>query len=303
MIAVLPDDAWQRIQSGQHPLVTVTFDKLEPVRANYLTYYAYVGVNELNRRVLISVLDQASAQNPRVAGPPLQGYAQQMQTDANQFSNQVRQRDATGAADTLAQMETLTTQNQSDLKARAQLFGGAQQYFNAPASARDDFHTQAAAVDQSLSNVQITLNNLSTSLPLALAISQPDAQAIADLATNSQKAESAAQALQLPPSDVLVSPYQAEINNQAPILPSFIAFYAPAVLALLLQHVSITLTALTLVRERTSGATELFRVTPMATPEIVFGKFLGYAIVAGLTARCSPPRCGSPSMCRCSAAT
>ena len=36
-------------------------------------------------------------------------------------------------------------------------------------------------------------------------------------------------------------------------------------------------------RERTSGATELFRVTPSATPEIVFGKFLGYEIVAGLT--------------------
>ena len=73
VIAVLPDDAWQRIQSGQHPLVTVTFDKVEPVRANYLTYYAYVEVNELNRRVLISIMDQARTQNPQATGPAAAG--------------------------------------------------------------------------------------------------------------------------------------------------------------------------------------------------------------------------------------
>ncbi len=120
-------------------------------------------------------------------------------------------------------------------------------------------------------------------MPQNIAAGQPDAKASGDLVTNSQNAEDAAKALQLPPADVLVAPFQAEVNNKAPVIPSFIAFYAPAVLALLLQHVSITLTALTLVRERTSGATELFRVTPSATPEIVFGKFIAYALVAAMT--------------------
>jgi ABC-2 type transport system permease protein len=283
VIVALPADAYQRIRDGQHALVNVTYNELEPVRSNYLKFYSYVEANELNRRVLIAVVSQAKSQNPNTSGPPLQGYAQQMQTTANQYSDRVRGRDAKGAADALAQMQTITTNDQSDLHTREQLLAGAEHYFNAPPIPNDPRTAHEAAVDQSLSNVETIIRNLTASLPQNLATSQPDAQATADLVTNSQNAEQGAQALQLPPADVLVAPFQAEVNNKAPVLPSFIAFYAPAVLALLLQHVSITLTALTLVREKTSGATELFRVTPSATPEIVFGKFIGYALVAVVT--------------------
>ena len=282
VIVALPDNAWQRIQAGQHPLVNVTYNELEPVRANYLKFYSYVESNELNRRVLIAVVDQAKNQNAAATGPPLQGYAQQMQTNASQYNDRVRARDAKGAAEMLAQMQSFTTNNQSDLKTREQLLNGAEQYFNAPANARDDFQKREAAVDQSLTNVEIVLKNLGATLPQNVASGQPDTKAMDELTMNSKNAEAAAQALQLPPAEVLVAPFQAEVNNKAPVVPNFIAFYAPAVLALLLQHVSITLTALTLVRERTSGATELFRVSPSASPEIVFGKFIAYALVAAL---------------------
>jgi ABC-2 type transport system permease protein len=283
VIVALPDDAYQRIRAGQHALVNVSYDELEPVRANYLKFYSYVETNELNRRVLIAVVNQAKEQNPQASGPPLQGFAQQMQASVNTYGNQVRGRDAKGAADTLVQMQRLTANNQTDLHTREQLLDGSERYFNAPTDPNDAFHTREAAVDQSLNNVQTVIRNLTATLPQSIAAGQPDAKATGDLVTNSQNAENAAQALQLPPADVLVAPFQAEVNNKAPVIPSFIAFYAPAVLALLLQHVSITLTALTLVRERTSGATELFRVTPSATPEIVFGKFIAYALVAAIT--------------------
>lgn len=283
VVVTLPDDAYQRIRAGQHPLINVTYNELEPVRANYLKFYSYVETNELNRRVLISVVNRAKAQNAQVSGPPLQGYTPQMQASVDTYANQVRARNAKGAADMLVQMQTLTANDQSDLRTREQLLAGAEQYFNAPKDPNDTFNQQVAAVDQSLTNVQTILRNMEATLPPAIATAQPDAKAAADLITNSQNAENAAKTLQLPPADVLVAPFQAEVKNEAPVIPSFIAFYAPAVLALLLQHVSITLTALTLVRERTSGATELFRVTPSATPEIVFGKFIGYALVAALT--------------------
>ncbi|MHB8644553.1 MAG: ABC transporter permease [Thermomicrobiales bacterium] len=283
VVVTLPDNAYQRIRDGQHPLVNVTYNELEPVRANYLKFYSYVETNELNRRVLIAVVNQAKSQHQDTSGPPLQGYAQQMQTASTQFTDSVRRRDAKSAADALAQMQTITSNNQSDLHAREQLLDGAEHYFNAPATPNDDLRKREATVDQSLSNVDTIIKNLTASLPQNLATGQPDTKATGELVANSQTAEQGAQALQLPPAEVLVAPFQAEVNNEAPVLPSFIAFYAPAVLALLLQHVSITLTALTLVRERTSGATELFRVTPSATPEIVFGKFIGYALVAALT--------------------
>jgi len=56
------------------------------------------------------------------------------------------------------------------------------------------------------------------------------------------------------------------------------------VLALILQHMAITLIALSVVRERTSGLFELFRILPITTAELVTGKLLAYGIFAGAVA-------------------
>src|SRR5207253_10925595 len=84
-------------------------------------------------------------------------------------------------------------------------------------------------------------------------------------------------AAQIPP-EVLVSPFEAKTRNVAPNEPSYVAFYAPAVIALLLQHLAITLIALSIVRERLLGAMELFRVAPVSTRTIVLGKTIAFAI-------------------------
>jgi ABC-2 type transport system permease protein len=81
---------------------------------------------------------------------------------------------------------------------------------------------------------------------------------------------------QIPP-EVIAAPTRAETTNLAPISPTVVQFYAPAVLALVLQHMAVTLTALSLVRERLSGAMDIFRVAPVRSLEILVGKYLAYA--------------------------
>jgi ABC-2 type transport system permease protein len=54
------------------------------------------------------------------------------------------------------------------------------------------------------------------------------------------------------------------------------------VLALLIQHIAVTLGALSLVRERLIGATEFFRVAPVSASQILIGKYLGYTLFIGL---------------------
>ena len=76
---------------------------------------------------------------------------------------------------------------------------------------------------------------------------------------------------------VVAAPTRAEPRNLAPISPNVVAFFAPAVLALVLQHMGVTLTALSLVRERLSGAMDIFRVAPVRALEILIGKYLAYA--------------------------
>jgi ABC-2 type transport system permease protein len=79
------------------------------------------------------------------------------------------------------------------------------------------------------------------------------------------------------PPEVVASPTRAEPKNLAPLSPNVVAFFAPAVLALVLQHMGVTLTSLSLVRERLSGAMDIFRVAPVRALEILVGKYLAYA--------------------------
>lgn len=82
------------------------------------------------------------------------------------------------------------------------------------------------------------------------------------------------------PPDVVARPLQVKTENTAPIQPSMVLFFAPAVFALILQHLGITLTALSLVRERLSGAMDLFRVAPVRSWEILVGKYVAYGILS-----------------------
>lgn len=90
----------------------------------------------------------------------------------------------------------------------------------------------------------------------------------------------------IPPS-VVAAPTRAELVNAAPSQPGVLAFFGPAVLALILQHIGVTLIAMSLVRERTSGIMELFRIAPVSPAEVLMGKVLAFgvlgAVVAGLT--------------------
>jgi ABC-2 type transport system permease protein len=79
---------------------------------------------------------------------------------------------------------------------------------------------------------------------------------------------------------VIAAPTRAELANAAPIDPSVVSFFGPAVLALILQHMAVTLVALSLVRERTTGIIELFRISPITTTEVIVGKILAFGILA-----------------------
>ena len=89
--------------------------------------------------------------------------------------------------------------------------------------------------------------------------------------------------LEVPP-EVVARPTVAQVFNIAPSTPSVVSFAAPAAFALMLQHMAVTLTALSFVRERLSGTMELFRVSPVNSLELVIGKYLGLGIVSTVIA-------------------
>jgi ABC-2 type transport system permease protein len=89
------------------------------------------------------------------------------------------------------------------------------------------------------------------------------------------------------PPDVIAAPTRAEVINLAPTQPSIIGYFGPAALALVLQHLAVTLIALSIVRERASGALDRFRSSPMRATEVVAGKVLAFGLLGGLIAAIS----------------
>ncbi|CAN5794832.1 ABC transporter permease [soil metagenome] len=86
------------------------------------------------------------------------------------------------------------------------------------------------------------------------------------------------------PPEVVAQPTIVRVTNVAPSAPSVVGFAAPAALALMLQHMAVTLTALSFVRERLSGALELFRISPVNSIELVLGKYIGLGLVSAIIA-------------------
>jgi ABC-2 type transport system permease protein len=85
-------------------------------------------------------------------------------------------------------------------------------------------------------------------------------------------------------ADVIAAPTESMPTNIAPSQPPIVAFFAPAVLALVLQHMAVTLSALSFVRERLSGTMELFRVSPVGALELLLGKYVGFGIISAVIA-------------------
>jgi len=107
------------------------------------------------------------------------------------------------------------------------------------------------------------------------------------------------------PPKVIAAPTRAQPRNLAPTQPNLTSFFGPAILALILQHLAITLAALSLIRERKTGVLDILRVSPVSAFEIIVGKVIAFGLlgavlalvlVAALTGPLGVPNLGDPSL-------
>ncbi len=91
--------------------------------------------------------------------------------------------------------------------------------------------------------------------------------------------ESLSTRLEAIPPGVLAAPLASQVVNVSPIDPGYVEFYSPGVLALLLQHLAITFAALSFVRDRLVGMTEMYKVAPTSTFSVLVGKYGSYGLL------------------------
>jgi ABC-2 type transport system permease protein len=159
----------------------------------------------------------------------------------------------------------------------------------APGDARERFRAGEQSVIDVEVNIVDPVEAAYASFVVQLLAKEVNSEIITRVAEESQGYAVAAgdqELAQIPP-EIVASPTRTELVNFAPLQPGVVAFFAPAVLALILQHLAVTLTAMSLVRERTSGVLELFRIAPISAAEIIGGKVVAYMVLGSAIAAVS----------------
>ena len=279
-IIYFPANAYQTVLQGQRATLQVEYNEIDPLTAQWVNYYSYVQTNELNKRILVEALKQ-SQEGQNISQQESKALATQVGNDTNTLRGALSSGDRDAALKQIAAIRQNNAKAQQNTLTSLQLLGGVALFTGVQNPGSTPQGQAIAAAQGASTRIDDNSNRLQADVQtgqmgasqqnLAGAIGQ-DAGVIG---------QSSDQLKTIPP-DVLVSPFQSQSNNISPIAPGFVEFYAPAVIALLIQHIAVTLTALTLVRERLIGAVEVFRVSPTGAGEVTIGKYLAYLLITAI---------------------
>jgi ABC-2 type transport system permease protein len=264
-IVVFPPDPAAEVLAGRQASITVLHDKIDPIQVTAVEVSARVAIQELNARVLEEVIrrsqeqlvpfnesltdanDQLSALNDAV-----------VRLDDRQIDRALRELSLSASAlDTLAEVSAEITDE----------IGGDPQ-------TRESLQQLTASTGQ----LQETVARLSD------AGVSPTIEELRELdATLSQLVEVSETAVTLDPG-VVVRPFASETENLQREGVGTDDFFAPAALALLLQHMVLTFAAMSLVTDRTLGLFEVFRVGPVGAARVMAGKYLAFLLIGAAVA-------------------
>jgi ABC-2 type transport system permease protein len=268
VVVVAPADAYQTIQSNQQATFTLYHHEIDPFQSDYINYFGQFYVDVLNRRVTMEYVSQGQQEASTV---------QEDLSAAHASATAVRTALEAGDEVTASQHQKELSGNVDNVAlavgASMGLLSSVQQQTGSGGQ------TDPQGVMNTLANVQQNTNDLGNpDSGDTTSRAQKAAQVEQDLGTLEQNL---AEFQRIEPA-ILVSPFRSELKSIAAVQPTPMGYFAPAVLALLLQHLAVTFSALSIVRERSLGTVELFRVSPLTALEALIGKYLAYMIFGAI---------------------
>ncbi|HEX9617023.1 MAG TPA: ABC transporter permease [Anaerolineales bacterium] len=271
LVAVTPHDAFEQIQASQQATFILYHHEIDPFQVDYVNYFGQVYIDEVNRRVLLAITQEGQTEAADV---------REEVASARRNASELRQALEAGNAATAAQNQAELSQNVNLISlavgASVGVLSGVQETIGPGGEDGSD------PLLANLANLRQDVNQLEDGETMGDASSSTEE--ITRIEQNLAELETQLAEFTSIDSSVLVRPFRSEAKSIARVQPTATDFFAPAVIALLLQHLAITMGALSIVRERTVGTMELFRVSPLTAGETLVGKYLSYLIFGGLLA-------------------
>jgi ABC-2 type transport system permease protein len=272
IVVVLPGDPTQTLARGEHAQVQVLTNEIDPVRESYADAYIQQQVAVLNQRAIQKTIADAQGQMGQVHSfaSQAQQYLQVLQgaqTQVSAYRSEVQQ--------LRTQVDTLDTSitRASDAVAASPLAGIA--IVQQPIA-------QLQQIKASLDALKGTLDQVNSQLATSSSATGATPDQINQIRSNLSQLDATVTQFRKIPPDVLSAPFTLSLKNVAPFVPTAIGFYAPAVLVLLLQHLAVTLGALSMTRVRLLGLMELFKTAPVKPAEVAIGNYLSYSVLCAV---------------------
>ncbi len=288
LVTEVPSDAYQTILNNEQAVFRLYHREIDPFQTDYIRVFGRVYVNEVNRRVLRFIttegqIDISNAQDKldaaRASAAALQSLLQECATAMTDTAGPAKC-DSETARQYLQELDRNVDELELTASDNLMLIDAVQQGVG---NDQDTANPAGEETRQTLADIIENTNELSE-------LGETADEYIANLRTLTQLQtdleslqDRLAEFLDIDPS-ILISPFRSEVNNVGTIQINVTDFFAPAVIVLLLQHLTVTFGAMSMVRERQLGAMELFYVSPLSALETLLGKYLSYLIFGGVLA-------------------
>jgi ABC-2 type transport system permease protein len=255
-VIIVPPDPSETVTNGEQASLSVLYETSNPVFGLAVPDRSYALVQDLNQ----SLVQDVVARNI--------GDVRAVQGQVDELNDQLEQVNL--AADTLASEEARNNTTELD-ESLSDLEETLETLQASPGETGEEASTtleQVRETREQVEEVRQAQEKGAEEIKRRTGVSELE-QTLGNLQDTLEEAPT-----DVPPS-VLATPFQLDLENLA-TPPGIVGFYAPGVLALLIQHIAVSLASLSVIRERLSGTYEFFEVSPLGSGELLAGKFLTY---------------------------
>ena len=258
-IVVFPADPLEQVLAGEQAEITVLHDKIDPIHQVAVDVSAQVAVLELNARVLEEIVTQA--QDTLVPVSDSLALADTVADDLLAAAEGDYEQAADAALDELGSAVSSLETVGSASSELARTLGADDTSLDALAEFRRSIVELRSAVDTGSGGHATSFEN---------------ENAVRERLD--QVTQTSASAATIDPG-VVVRPFASTTANLQREPIDVTDYFAPAVIALLLQHMVLSFAAMSLVTDRTLGLFEVFRVGPIDASRVIAGKYLSFMLI------------------------
>jgi ABC-2 type transport system permease protein len=271
LVAVTPADPMAIVRGNKQAPFGLYHNEIDPVQAGYVTFLWDYFINEINRQLLEDVIKKAQSQSGEI-----EALLSNAKTSAVSMRTALEAGNSKEAREAYRAMVKPVNGVQSSVGTTADMLDGLSKSL-AGAEAGGQPNTGAL--------VRTTLNDLKRDVDALEDIKdgkgdyQSEATTVRRIEARIDDMSARLTEFKGMGPNIVVRPLRANAQSLSPVSLNVMAYFAPSVIVLLIQHLLITMSALSLVRERMMGSIELFRASPFTSLEILLGKYLSYMIL------------------------